>query len=62
MKAIIRLLFFWLKYFDYLIQNNSNAMDGDSCTYFLGRKLVDRQVSDQEILNGYIGAIDIHHV
>lgn len=62
MKAIVRILFFWIKYLDYLIQHNPNAMDGASCTYFLGKKLVDRRVPDQDIIEGYIGAVNLRHV
>lgn len=53
-KALVRLAFFWIKYFDYLLFAKTQAMDGASCTYFLGRKQ-DRAVKDLEIIRGYRG-------
>jgi len=60
-KAGIRIFFFWIKYFDYLIQNNPHAMDGASCTYFLGKKIIGAKISDQAIIEGYTGAIKLRH-
>ena len=61
-KAIVRILFFWLKYLDYFIQHSPHAMDGASCTYFLGKKIAGYSVDDQDIVNGYIGAVNLQHV
>ncbi len=60
-KAMVRVVFFWLKYFDYFLEGKPQAMDGASCTYFLGRKQV-VPVPDREIINGYIGATHLRHV
>jgi len=59
-KALIRLGLFWLKYFDYLMANRPEAMDGASCTYFLGRK-VDVKVADSDIITRYVGAKHLSH-
>lgn len=37
--------FFWLKYFDYLFQNNPQALDAASCTYFYGSKTEGRKTA-----------------
>ncbi len=54
LKAATRLGFFWLKYFDRWLQDHPPAMDGASCTYFLGEKLVGN-VPDDEIVRRYCG-------
>lgn len=59
-KALVRLLFFWLKYFDYLLKNSPEAMDGASCTFFFGNKS-ERMVPDAEIIAGYVGAKHLSH-
>jgi uncharacterized protein YbaR (Trm112 family)/SAM-dependent methyltransferase len=59
-KAGVRLLFAWLKWLDYLLVNRPEAMDGASCTYFLGTKTIER-VSDLEIINRYVGAKHLRH-
>jgi SAM-dependent methyltransferase len=61
-KALVRLLFSWFKYFDYFFHNSSQAMDGASCTYFLGKKDLSKKTSNQEIIQRYIGADYIRHV
>lgn len=58
MKTILhilgRLLFFPLKYFDYLTSSKKGALDGASGFYFLGRK--SRSIcSDEEIVSSYKG-------
>ena len=54
-KAVVRLLFFWLKYFDHVLARRPEAFDGASCTFFLGvRKTT--PITDAEIVRGYIGA------
>jgi SAM-dependent methyltransferase len=55
-KAIVRLLFGWLRYIDYFLKNSPSAMDGASCTYFLGAK-ADAVVPDAEIIAGYVGGM-----
>jgi len=59
-KAVIRLAFGWIKYFDLLLVNNPAAMDGASCTYLLGRKM-DGHVADAEIIIRYVGAQELRH-
>lgn len=59
-KAGVRLVFFWLKWLDYLLVNRPEAMDGASYTYFLGSKTTER-VSDLEIINRYVGAKHLRH-
>ena len=59
-KAGVRLLFSWLKWLDYLLVNRPEAMDGASCTYFLGAKTTE-PVSDLEIINRYVGAKHLRH-
>jgi SAM-dependent methyltransferase len=60
-KAMVRLVFSWLKYFDYLFKNNPQALDGASCTYFLGKKSTEKVVSDQMIIERYKGANNLRH-
>ena len=60
-RGAARLLFFWLKYFDYLLVHRPNAMDGASCTFFLGRKFAGH-VSDADIISRYRGSKQIRHV
>jgi len=60
-KFGVRLGFGWIKYLDYLLVNRPQAMDGASCTYFLGAKAQER-VPDSEIVARYIGAKAIRHV
>ena len=59
-KATIRISFFWLKYLDYFLVNRAEAMDGASCTYFLGRKITST-VPDTKIIADYIGAKHLRH-
>lgn len=61
MKAFTRIAFSWIKYFDYLLKDRPQAMDGASCTFFFGRKS-DTPVSDEEIIKTYIGAKHLSHV
>jgi len=60
-KALVRLGFAWLKLFDRLLVNRPEAMDGASCTYFLGRK-IEGHVADTEIIARYVGAKHLRHV
>lgn len=59
-KGIARFLFSWIKHFDRFLQNRPEAMDGASCTYFLGRK-IDGRVPDTEIIARYVGAKHVRH-
>ena len=60
-KALVRLVFAWLKYLDLLLQRRPEAMDGASCTYFLGTR-IENKVSDAEIIARYVGAKHLQHV
>jgi len=60
-KAVVRLSLFWLKYFDYLLENNSATIDAASCTYFLGIKNSAAGTSEQEIVNNYVGRKYLRH-
>jgi len=60
-KVVVRCLFFWLKYFDYLLVRRPEAMDGASCTFFLGIKS-DKPVDDADIIRHYVGAKHLQHV
>lgn len=59
-KALVRVFFGWLKYFDHLLVNRPEAMDAASCTYFLGSKS-ETPVSDSEIIAKYVGAKHLTH-
>jgi SAM-dependent methyltransferase len=59
-KAVVRLLFSWIKHVDRLLIHRAAAMDGASCTYFLGRK-TERPVDDAEIIRRYTGGQRISH-
>jgi SAM-dependent methyltransferase len=59
-KATVRISLFWLKYLDYFLVNRPEAMDGASCTYFLGRKIMGT-VPDTNIIAEYIGAKHLSH-
>lgn len=61
MKAVVRLAFAWLKYIDCFLQNRPEAMDGASCTYFLGTKM-NGHVADDDIIARYVGAKHLSHV
>jgi SAM-dependent methyltransferase len=61
LKAMVRILFGWIKYFDHLLAHKPQAMDGASCTYFLGSKAgVIR--SDADIIASYRGQKHVEHV
>lgn len=53
---IATLMFFWLKYFDYVLVSHPGATDGAFGTYFMGRKS-STAVSDAEILSSYGGTV-----
>jgi uncharacterized protein YbaR (Trm112 family) len=60
-KVITRILFFFIKYTDYYLQNKSQALDGASCTYVFAEKISEK-VSDQSIIDGYRGCKHINHI
>lgn len=60
-KALVRLVFSWLKYLDFLLRDRPEAMDGASCTYFLGSRM-ENKVTDAEIIARYVGAKHLQHV
>ena len=60
-KSLVRLMFFWIKYFDYILKASPAAIDGASCTYFLGRKRIDK-IPDLEIIKRYSGAKHLEHM
>jgi len=49
-----RICFFWLKYFDYYLAKQSQALDAASAFFFLGRKSTGI-LSDRELLSDYRG-------
>ena len=61
-KTGVRLLFFWLKYLDYLLKDIPQAMDSASATYFLGYKNPPLKTSDKAIIDRYIGAKHLDHL
>lgn len=60
-KSIVRLMLFWIKYFDYMLEKSPQALDGASCTFFLGSKRLEK-LEDSEIINRYTGAKHLEHV
>lgn len=60
-RLAARLVFFWIKYFDYLFKRSPAAMDGASCTYFFGQR-VEAMVSDAEIISNYRGVRHVAHL
>jgi len=59
-KCIVRIIFFWIKYFDYLLINSEQAMDAASCTYLLCRK-IEGTIADVNIIERYVGAKPLKH-
>ena len=60
-KAGVRFGFGWIKYLDYFLVNRPEAMDGASCTYFMGSK-ADIRITDSEFIARYVGAKHLRHV
>jgi uncharacterized protein YbaR (Trm112 family) len=60
-KVGVRLGFGWIKYLDHFLANRPEAMDGASCTYFMGAKAEER-TPDSDIIARYIGAKTLRHV
>ena len=59
-KALVRIMFAWLKHTDRLLANRPEAMDGASCTYFFGRKM-EQNIPDADIIARYVGAKHLSH-
>lgn len=59
-KVMTRVLFGWVKYFDFMLVNRPAAMDGASCTYLLGNK-TRKKIPDSEIIRRYVGAKHLRH-
>lgn len=59
-KGLVRTLFGWLKYLDYLVVDCPQAMDAASCTYFYGSKVA-IPLTDDEIISKYLGAKHLTH-
>ena len=59
-KTLVRLLFAWIKFFDLLLQDKPAAMDGASCTYLYGKKVM-AKISDVEIVARYVGGQTLRH-
>jgi SAM-dependent methyltransferase len=62
LRAISRLCFFWVKYFDYLLRYKEAALDGASCTFFFGQKTENFLLSPQDAINYYRGARAHYHL
>jgi len=52
LKQIVLILFFWLKYVDYLTYKNKGTYNGASGFYFIGRKS-NKILSDKELIKLY---------
>jgi predicted Zn finger-like uncharacterized protein len=61
-KASVRVALFWLPYLDYLLRRSPAAMDGASCTFFIGLRQPDRRTADVAIVERYVGANRLRHV
>jgi SAM-dependent methyltransferase len=55
-RGLARLMLFWLKYVDLLLDRRPGAYDGASGHYFMGTKR-ERDISPKELINLYRGAI-----
>jgi SAM-dependent methyltransferase len=60
MRMASRIAFSWLKYFDYIFGQSAPAVDGASCTFFLGLKAPERE-SDTSIVRRYSGRGSTSH-
>lgn len=56
LKVFARLTSFYLKYFDYYLNNKQGTLDAASGYYFIGRK-VDQVLSDRDLIKLYKGAV-----
>jgi len=53
-KGLSRVLFFWVKYFDYYLLDKPGARKGASSLYFIGTRS-DQILSDRELVERYGG-------
>lgn len=60
-KAVLRSLLFWIKYFDYFLRDSPAAVDAASCAYFLGTKDSSGETSEQFIVDRYLGRKQLRH-
>ncbi len=60
-KAVVRVLFAWIKHVDRVLVDRPEAMDSASCTYFYGAKGA-QPVADLEIVKRYRGAKHVQHL
>jgi SAM-dependent methyltransferase len=61
MRLVVRTVFFWLKYTDYLFGQTPAAADGACCTFFLGRKSTTPRLA-RDIVAQYAGVKAVRHV
>jgi len=61
-KAGVRGTFGWVRLADRRLARRPAAVDGASCTYFLGARRASGTTSDREIVAGYRGAQQRRHV
>ncbi|HEX4169649.1 MAG TPA: methyltransferase domain-containing protein [Bryobacteraceae bacterium] len=54
-------LFFWLKYFDYLLAHTPGGLDAATGTFLLARK-TDQVIPDRELISRYRGAVPITEI
>lgn len=59
-KAGSRIGLFWLKHIDRLLKDSPQAMDGACCTFFYGRR-TETKVSDEAVIEAYVGAKPLSH-
>jgi SAM-dependent methyltransferase len=59
-KIFVRLIFSWIKYFDYILVHHPSAIDGASCTYIWGTKN-SKAVTDISIIREYNGGQSLSH-
>ena len=55
LRYVGTILFFWVKYFDYLVIDRRAAFDSSSAYYLLARRS-EQTLTDRELLAGYRGA------
>lgn len=56
LEILVLILFFWLKYIDFLISKNKGTYDGASGYYFIGEKS-DTDLTDRELINLFKGIL-----
>jgi SAM-dependent methyltransferase len=61
-KACVRLLFGWIRLLDRRLAERPAAVDGASCTYFLGARRTEGRASGESIVARYRGAQRVRHI